>query len=181
MEQEIDYDLQRLVSELEEQYAYLRNTVQKNYVYHRSPAHMKAFTKAARFCRENGLTAEEYSMALLDSLGDHRENFYPSYFGSGTANQAALNYREDRAIPLDLIYEQQKELLRIQIQKLGRNYLDVLMDPRLKFYAWFRIIASKNPEHEVIQVYGKTAKAELTPGLVEFLRNQNVDIERIYG
>ncbi len=170
-----------LASQLEDQYIYLRGTVQKNYAYHRSPAHMKAFVKAAKFCLESGLTAEEYSIALMDSLGNHRENFFPSYFGSSTANQYALTYKEDRAIPLDMILEQQKELLRIHVQKLKKDPIAALMDPRLKFYAWFRVVATREPNREIIGVYGETARKELTRGLAEFLRNQNLDVERIYG
>jgi hypothetical protein len=179
--QELTPEIEEMANSLEEQYVYLRSNVQKNYIYHRSPAHIKAFRKAAKFCLEAGFTAEEYSVALMDSLGNHRENFFPSYFGSSTANQHAMTYREDRAIPLDMILEQQKTLLGTHVLKLKKDPIAALMDPRLKFYAWFRVVATREPNHEIIRVYRETAREELTPALAKFLRDNNLDIDRIYG
>jgi hypothetical protein len=53
------------------------------------------------------------------------------------------------------------------------------MDPRLKFHAWFRILATANPEPDIINKYSDTARAEMTPELLAFLKQNNLDLDRI--
>jgi hypothetical protein len=171
--------LREMQDGLENQYAYLRGTIQSRYVYYRSPAFDKAFKKAAIFCIKNKISSEEYAKAALDSLGDLRHKFFPDYFGSATANQAALTYKADMVIPVSTLYEHQKSMLYTQIKKLGKTPVEALSNPRLPFYAWFRILATVHPISEIVSEYQKTAKEEMTPEIIAFIRNNKLDLSRI--
>jgi hypothetical protein len=172
-------EIEELKNRLIEQYTYYRTVVLKNYTYHSSAAHEKAFAKAAQFCLENNITPEEYAVALWTSLGDKKENFYPNYFGSPGGNRAALEYKEVAVTSPEIQLEYQKKILHRHVIELGNDPVEVLMNPRIKFYAWFRILATKTPEPEIMRTYGTTARAEMTPELAKYLESQNLEISRL--
>jgi hypothetical protein len=173
-------ELEQIKTRLEENYAYIRSVIQPGYEYYPSPKFDKAFIKASKFCKDNDLSPEEYAYGLMYSLElGRKECFYPSYFGSATANQAVMQYKKEKAIAYEDLLEHQKDLLYLQINKLGRDYKTVLMDPRLKFYAWFRILATAKPESDIVNRYSDTARAEMTPELLAFLKQNNLDLNRI--
>jgi hypothetical protein len=172
--------LNQFKQRLEENYSYLRSVIQPGYVYHSSPAFDKAFTKTSKFCLENGITPEEYAYGLMHSLEyERKERFYPSLFGSSTANESVLRYQEEKAVSFKDLYECQKSLLVLQMTKLGKTPKEVLLNPRLQFHAWFRILATAKPDHDVINVYSDTARKEMTPELIAFLKEENLDLGRI--
>jgi len=173
-------EIEQIKTRLEENYAYIRSVIQPGYNYYPSPAFDKAFIKASKFCLENKMTPEEYAYGLMYSLeGGRKDCFYPSFFGSATANAAVIQYKKEKGISFEELFTHQKDLLYLQITKLKRDYKDILLDPRLKFHAWFRILATAKPEAEVINRYSDTARAEMTPELLTFLKQQNLDIGRI--
>jgi hypothetical protein len=173
-------ELNQFKQRLEENYAYLRSVIQPGYTYHASPAFDKAFVKASKFCMEKGITPEEYAQGLMSSLDYDRKNcFYPTLFGSSTGNTAVLQYREEKSISFKDLYECQKALLILQITKLGKTPKEVLLNPRLQFYAWFRTLATAKPDYDIINTYSETAREEMTPELVTFLKEQNLDVDRI--
>ena len=172
--------LEQFKCSLEEIYAYIRETIQLGYIYHSSPAFDKAFLKASKFCLDHKLTPEEYAYGALYSLeGDRKSCFYPTYFGSQKANEGVLGYKQEKAISSAEIFEQQKYLLLLQTYRLGKDIHSVLMNPRLPFYAWFRILITAEPDYEVINTYSDTAREEITPELLEFLRREKFDLGRI--
>jgi hypothetical protein len=165
---------------LEEVYSYIRGVIQPGYIYRSSPAFDKAFIKATKFCLDHGLTPEEYGYGALYSLEASRQAaFYPSYFGSHTANEGVLAYKQQKAISVEDIFEQQKYLLLHQTYKLKNDLHDVMMNPRLPFHAWFRILMPASPDFEVINTYSETAREEMTPELRSFLIRQKFDLNRI--
>ena len=172
--------LEQFRCRLEEIYAYIRGVIQPGYDYKGSPAFDRAFEKASAFCLANRLTPEEYAYGALYSLDEGRKNcFYPSYFGSAKANEGVLNYRKEKAISLEELYQQQKYLLGHQVYGLGKDLHTVLMNPRLPFYAWFRILITTTPDFEVINTYSDTAREEMTPELRSFLIAEKFDLNRI--
>lgn len=172
--------LNQFKQRIEENYAYLRGILQPGYVYHSSPAFDKAFLKAGKFCIANDITPEEYAYGLMHSLEHDRKHcFYPSLFGSNTANEAVAQYKLEKAVSFNDLYECQKSLLVLQMTKLGKTAKKVLSDPRLQFHAWFRILATAKPDYDVINLYSDTARKEMTPELIAFLKEQNLDVNRI--
>jgi hypothetical protein len=174
-----DQDLVRLKDDLVGEFEYLRGTIQVNYKYHPSTAAEKAFKKAALFCSANKIHPVVYMQGAMAALGEAREKFYIPYIGSSKANEAASLRAQMNATPPEAMLEQQKAMLATQIIELRRNYIDVLLDPRLNFYAWFRILASAKPEPQVSKIYLSAAQAELTEDLKNYLISQNLEIERI--
>jgi|APCry1669190119_1035276.scaffolds.fasta_scaffold01043_4 hypothetical protein len=179
MDEVEDSELRDLKDRLESEYIRLRCLVQPHYIYHSAPAFEKAFKKAAVFCKAHKITPEQYAIALLESLDGHRENFYPSYFGSTSANQVAIDYSKNFSVPLEELYEYQKEMLRHMVLEMGRDAVSTLLNPRLRFYAWFRILATKEPVKEIIEAYSEAARKEMTAELLTFLKSKQLDVERI--
>lgn len=179
MEQIGNPQIQELKTRIENEYVRLRGLVQSHYLYNSTPAHDKAFKKAAEFCKLQRITPEQYAMGLFQSLSGHQENFYPSYFGSASGNQAALTYSKEYCVHPSDLYEHQKEMLRRHVVDLGKDPIETLLNPRLSFYAWFRILATKEPVPEIIRLYSETAKKEASPELVAFLCEQNLSVNRI--
>jgi len=172
---EIDDIKERLI----EQYTHYRSVVQPSYTYHTSIAFEKAFTKAAQFCIEKGISPEQYTVALWESLGDKKENFYPKFYGSSNGNQLAETYKAEATTSPEIQLNYQKQILRRHVKDLRKDPAEVLMNPRIKFYAWFRILATKLPNQEIIRTYIKTAKAEMTRELAQFLKTSGLDVDRI--
>jgi hypothetical protein len=162
-----------------EQYTHYRSVVQPNYNYHTSIAFEKAFTKAAQFCIEKGITPEQYTVAIWEGLGDRKENFYPSFYGSTNGNNLAETYKAQATTSPEIQLDYQKQILRRHVMELKKDPAEVLMNPRIKFYAWFRILATKLPNQEIIRTYIKTAKAEMTMELAQFLKTNGLDVDRI--
>jgi hypothetical protein len=172
--------LDQFKQRLEQVYSYIRGVIQPGYIYNNNPAFDKAFIKAAKFCLERGLTPEEYAYGVLYSLESSRQaTFYPNHFGSHTTNEGVLAYKQQKAIPVEDIFEQQKYLLLHQTYKLKNDLHDVLMNPRLPFYAWFRILMSATPDFEIINTYSETAREEMTPEIRAFLIREKFDLNRI--
>ena len=80
---------------------------------------------------------------------------------------------------MEELYQQQKYLLGHQVYGLGKDLHAVLMNPRLPFYAWFRILITASPDFEVINTYSDTAREEMTPELKSFLIVEKFDLSRI--
>lgn len=172
-------ELVRLKDDLVGEFEYLRGTVQVNYKYHPSAAAEKAFKKAALFCSANKIHPTVYMQGAIEALGEAKIKFYIPYIGSPKANEAALaRANRNNNSPEDMLSQQQSILLT-QIIDLRRNYLDVLLDPRLNFYAWFRVLSSAKFEPEVAKVYLSAAREELNEELKNYLISQGLEIERI--
>lgn len=174
-----DPELCRLRDDLVGEFESLRETIQRNYRYSPSFAGEKAFKLAALFCKEHGIHPGVYMIGAMEALNGAREKFYIPYIGTKKANLAALErHQQNTTNPKDKL-RLQKELLATQIIDLRRPYLDVLLDPRLNFYAWFRVLASASPEIEVMKIYLEDARAEMTEDLCKYLSTQGLEIERL--
>lgn len=174
-----DQELQQLKEDLVGEFEYLRGTVQRDYRYSPSLAGEKAFKQAALFCKEHKIHPGVYMIGAMEALKGAREKFYIPYIGTKKANQAALERHEQNATnPADRL-NVQKEMLATQIIDLRRHYLDVLLDPRLNFYAWFRVLASAAPEIEVMKIYLEDARNEMTENLRQYLSDQGLETERL--
>jgi hypothetical protein len=53
------------------------------------------------------------------------------------------------------------------------------MDSSLKFFAWFRILATPNRVPEIIDKYKRIAKKEMTSAILTFAKEQNLDLDRL--
>jgi hypothetical protein len=174
-----DVELIRLKEDLAGEFEYMRSTVQPGYRYHRHPAGEKALKKAALFCKKHSIHPSIYMLGAMQSIGESRDKFYIPFVGCDRANEGALAAKESNTVPTDKILEHQKKMLERQVIDMKRPFMDALLDPRLKFYAWFRIIATVKPVPEIIQIYLDVARLEMTQELETFLREQNLDVDRI--
>ena len=81
-------------------------------------------------------------------------------------------------LSFERVWDQQKALLLNQVEQ-GRKMEDILLDSSMKFFAWFRILATTTRLPSVAKKYKKTAKLELTGRLREFIEERQLDIGRI--
>jgi hypothetical protein len=174
-----DAEISRLKEDLVGEFEYLRGTVQRNYKYSPSLAGEKAFKQATLFCKANKIHPAVYMIGAMEALRGAKEKFYITYIGTKKANQAALERHEQNTTnPKDRLHTQ-KELLATQIIDLRRPYLEVLLDTKLNFYAWFRILATATPEIAVMKIYLEDARSEMTQDLKDYLTSQGLDTERL--
>lgn len=62
---------------------------------------------------------------------------------------------------------------------LKRPLKDILMDDKIYFTPWFRIVITKEPIPEVMEKYMVAAKNVFTNSLKDFLNKKNLNADRI--
>jgi hypothetical protein len=161
----------------------------KNYQHRGSEIDNAYFKEAAELCNEYELDAASYVHMLFERMGNKKEFFTPKCL-RGTAVKHFLASRitdpsdtykvEITNATLDPkgLWEFQHELAMRYI-KLGRSVENVLMDSGIKFFAWFRILATPNAVPAIIDKYKHIAKKEMTSKIMDFARSQNLDLDRI--
>jgi hypothetical protein len=175
----VDPEIIEIASNIAREYEYMRGSVQEGYRYMPHKEGEKYLKKAAKFCKEHEIDPAIYILGAMQSLGNARDKFYINYIGSPRANQGASDCAASNQIPYERVLEQQVDLLRTHITRLKKPYLEVLLDPRLKFYAWFRILITECYEPEITKRYLHIAKLEMNKKLIVFLQEKNLPIDRI--
>lgn len=161
----------------------------KKYQHKPSEVDIAYFEQAAELCNEYELDAAAYVHMLFERMGNKKEFFSPKCL-QGTAVNHFLASRvtnpEDTykveitnaTLDPEELWEFQHELAMRYI-KLGRSVESVLMDSSLKFFGWFRILATPNTVPEIVDKYKHIAKKEMTSKLQDFAKSQNLDLNRI--
>jgi hypothetical protein len=165
-----------------------RETYSK-YAFVNNEGALKDIRAAAIMCTANGLTPDRFVSIAYENFGGKKQFFNTSYL-QGPKMQALLKFEKNRVeyktdveLTRDVmdfadVWKQQIELANSYISH-GDSIEEVLLDPTLKFYGWFRILATPEPLPKVIQKYREVARKELAPRLKQYLTSQNFDLDRI--
>lgn len=145
------------------------------------------FKEAAVLCKEFELDAATYVQIMYDRLGDIKRFFSPEHL-KGAKARFYLTDKNDNGglkieltnhnLPIEDIWRHQHEMAMIYISK-GERVEDVLLDSGLKFFAWFRVLATPNRVPAIIDKYKKIAKKEMTSSIAEFAKKENLDLDRL--
>jgi hypothetical protein len=161
----------------------------KNYNYIPLPKCDKYFEEAALLCDKHRFTPAMYVQKMYDRLGDKKHFFTPEHMRGGSvekmleSDQASqddkytIEITNNTLDPAD-VWRYQHELAMRYINR-GESVDSVLMDSSLKLFAWYRILSTPERVPSIINKYKHIAKKEMTPRLLEFLKAEGLDIERI--
>lgn len=141
-----------------------------------SPTLDKAVIKAADICESIGADIEAFVLAQ-DKFKTTPE-FYPTLLHSKYAVSNYEKYRSSCVTEDSVVLDVQKKYLRVGLEN-GRKIMNMLMDDQLGFYAWFRILVTKEPNPDLIAKYYQKAQNEVTPKLKSFLVKCGFDLTRI--
>jgi hypothetical protein len=161
----------------------------KNYNYTPLPKWDKYFEEAATLCDKYRLTPVMYVQKMYDRLGDKKHFFTPEHMRGGNVEKMLENEQtsQDDKYTIEItnstlapadIWRYQHELAMRYIKR-GESVHSVLMDSSLKLFAWYRILSTPERDPEIIAKYKHIAKKEMTPVLLEFVKQEGLDVERI--
>lgn len=181
----------QLVEDLKYYYIDKKRLLNKNATFIETKKNQDYMEAAAKICDELNMTAAAYIQFMYDKMGDLKAYFSPQHLQGDNAKKALRDKREkeensyqveidNSTIPYDLLWTQQNELAR-RYMKIGYTAEDILMDASLKFFAWYRILSTTDANSEVIRKYKSIANKELTPRLIEFIKEHNLELSRITG
>ena len=180
---------QRLVDDITLYYIEKKRLFLKNYNLISTPAENENFREAARLCDELEMDPAIFVQLLYDRMGD-KKAFFSSKHLRGTAAKTYLTCKKGETeftwkieitndtVDPEAIFNYQKELAMVYISR-GEDPASVLIDSSLKFFAWFRILATPNPVPEIIDKYKHIAKKELTSKLLDFFKKEGLDLNRL--
>lgn len=178
------------MADLEFAFGEMKRMSNKHYKYSSFGDNITYMRKAAIICDEMGLTPQKYVQILWERLGDKKEFFSPKHLQGDNVRKVLENYLDTEAqnrvelnnfnIDYDTIWRQQHELAMRYISR-GEAVEAVLLDSSLKFFAWFRIMATPEPNLAIIDKYKAIAVKELTnPRLQRYLDESHMPLHRIY-
>lgn len=160
----------------------------KRYKYVSSEKYDKYLKEAALLCEELSLSAAEFVQHMYDRMHDKKNFFSPMHLrGQGVREYIqglgdnSLTYETcttNSTIDYADLWAQQLDLAMRFIRR-GEPVEHVLIDSGLKFFAWFRILATPDRNEKIISKYKKIAKKELTPRLKEFIESEKLDTDRL--
>jgi hypothetical protein len=182
---------QQLVEDLKYYYIDKKRLINKNATFIETKKNLDYMEEAAKICDELNMSAAAYIQFMYDKMGDLKAYFSPQHLRGDNAKKALKDKKEkeensyqvevdNSTIPYDLLWEQQNELAR-RYMKIGYTAEDILMDASLKFFAWYRILSTTSANSEVIRKYKSVANKELTPRLIEFIKERDLELSRITG
>ena len=179
---------QKLVEDLKYYYEDKKRLTNKYARYIDTKKNEDYMQEAGRLCEEMNMSAAAYIQFFYDRMGQNKEYFSPQHLRGENARKILKAEQESENgykveinnsnIPYDLLWQQQQDMA-MRYLKLGYTTKDMLLDPSLKFAGWFRILATPEIFPEVIVKYRNIAKKELTPRLIEFIKEQNLELSRI--
>jgi len=125
---------------------------------------------------------------MWDRMGENKEFFGPQHL-QGKNVKAAIKDMADNLesynVDVNNATLSYDDLWNFQHQ-LAMNYLhhgedlhDILMDSSIKFFGWFRILATPERDDGVIKKYRKIAQDEVTKDFEAFAKKYNLDLSRI--
>jgi len=178
----------RLVEDITFFYIEKKRLTNKAFTYIATPANEAYIQKAAALCIEFELDAAAYIQIMYDRMGTKKEFFTTKclqgdkakyYLASEKENYTDLKVEITNANldPADM-WRHQHELAMLYIRR-GESVESVLMDSSLKFFGWFRILATPNRYQPIIDKYRHIAKKELTGRLMDFMQSENLDMDRL--
>lgn len=136
----------------------------------------KMLPKAAEICERIKADPETYVKAMGQYCTIH--GFPPAFLINKFAEQYYRKYIESTEIDPSRLFEVQAKYLYDSINA-GRTVENTLSDDNINFDSWFRIIITKQPDSNIIALYGEEAKKSLSTKLKSFLINKGYDIDRI--
>lgn len=157
----------------------------KNYRYIDSEENRKHFNRAAELCEELNMHPGVYVQNLYDDMGKHKEYFSPKHLAGTSVKKRLTENPDDYKVEItnstldyEDVWKYQHELAMMYIKR-GESTESVLMDSSLKFFAWFRILATPRKHPGIIKKYKHIAKKEMNPRLMEFIKKEKLDADRI--
>lgn len=177
-----------LIADLIFYYEEKKRLTVKGYKFIDTQADRKYFMEAAKLCQEQELDASTYVQIMYDRMETKKEFFSPRCLQGVKAKHFLEESSEpSRSWKIEItnanldpseLWRYQHELASIYISK-GESVESVLIDSSLKFFAWFRILATPDRIPAVIAKYKNIAKKEMTSRLFEFAKSENLDLDRL--
>lgn len=149
-------------------------------VHYNFPKYAETFEKAAEICMELNAEPEVFVRSQFAYSDDG--NVYP-YFLSKNKDKVIEQYNKFMArtsMSLDAWYDLQLKYLADQVKYALRPVERALADEHLNFKPWFRICITKEPNPDIIAVFGKEAKEqyEADKELQKFMAKKKLDHTR---
>ena len=178
----------RLIDDLVFYYEEKKRLTVKNFKHRDTIADNEYFRRAAALCVEYELDAATFVQIMYDRMETKKEFFSPKCLQGVKAKFFLEENKDDSAswkieitnasLDPSQLWRYQHELATRYISR-GESVESVLMDSSLKFFAWFRILATPDRVPEIISKYKHIAKKEMTSRLLEFARSENLDVDRL--
>jgi hypothetical protein len=143
--------------------------------------------KAAKLCEELEITPAEYVQLLYDNLGSMKKYFSPHHLCGTAVEHFFMNRGKEDTHVIEMtkdnicyyeLWDHLLDLCRRQMV-IGRTMEEVLMDSSIKLFAWFRILASPVEIPEVTKKYKRIARLELNEKIIKFIKEAELDIDRV--
>jgi hypothetical protein len=183
-------NIRKTIEDLIYYYEQKKRLSSQHYAYIASEKNDKYFLDAAEYCIKNHISPSSYLDMMYDNFGTKKAFFSPKNLQSSVAEKYLKNKAQTEGeffnpelnnnnLDYDKIWRQQIELAT-DYMSFGQKIEDILKDPKLKFFAWFRILATTHRNPEIIHEYIHIAKKELNPRLLAYLKqNSDLDINRL--
>jgi hypothetical protein len=174
------------IDELVESFTAKQRILREHYVYPASEANNVNMLSAAKLCHKYNMHPGTFMRVIYDSLPQAAKlNFNTKHLQSDNAEKKIVNFLNDPESELNNTNIDYRELWNQQLldarkfMSYGSTCKEILMDATLNFYAWFRVLATPNRDEDIIRKFGKTARLEMNDVLLKFIREENLDLERI--
>lgn len=135
------------------------------------------FEKAAKLCKKMNMRPWQFVEFQFRRCVD-KKAFYPRMLLVRASEEERNTVRHWSEIPCGSVFNAQLSYLYDHL-KLGRVLENILMDDKIDFHAWFRVIISKERIPEVMAKYGELGKREVTAEMLDFLKTKNLEIARL--
>ena len=163
----------------------------------RGAANDKALSEAAEFGIAHNIEPFRYVQVVWDATVKNTRSqtyFNPKSLVSKEAKKAITDVAKEveqndawapplistDSISYDAYWQYQLTLFdNIAKSHPNTSQEDILMDPTFKFFPWFRILATVEPNNRVITAYRKMALNDLNDRLLAFIKQNNLDLDRI--
>lgn len=160
----------------------------KSYTHRCSKKDEDYFNEAAKLCMQYELDPAIFIELIYSKMGEQRAFFAPMHLqGTRVKNILEERKNDDSGYKIEItnlsitpedMWRQQKALAMVYI-KNGEATADVLMNSSLKFFAWFRILATPDRYEPIIDKYKHIARKELTSSIIDYAKATGLDIDRI--
>jgi hypothetical protein len=179
----------RIKEDLEYEFTNKKRLSLPKYSYFSTPAGENYFCEAALLCEKFNLHPAQYIDIMWKHMGDNKVEFFsPAHIRGNGALKAINEYFEENKnyeIEItnanidynDMWFFQKNSVM--QYLQIGVPLKDILMDSSLKFPAWFRILSTESRDPDIIDKYKAIAKKELNNALIDFIKLNNLDMNRI--
>jgi hypothetical protein len=140
-------------------------------------------------CHSYNKTPSELVEFIFNRLGKRKDYFNLYHLCDPNARRLLTQERtvktergslvSSTTIPLKNLLQHLKTLLYSHCLS-GAQEEEVLEDPSLDFPAWFRILATQKSNSKIISTYLEQAKKEIQGELLDFLKEENLPLTRIF-